>query len=345
MSKLRFLLLALVVTMLGFNSCKTDPNPTTAIQASDIDGQVVRDWNKLFLEIDRYAPGFRPPAASRLLAYVGLASYESAVPGMPEYRSLKTNYSGLVIPTAPTSEIHWGLAVNASYAFMFRQFYSQVNQTYLDKITALENRYIDEYSSGLSSDIVTNSQNWGKSVATAVYNWSETDVAGDKANLNPRPSTYVPPTTGPNGEKLWQPTPPDYTRALFPYWGDVRPFAMTQSDLIAKPPLTWSENPESKFYNQAKETKVWVDNASYEDVWIAEFWSDDIFELTFEPAARLISIANQLSTEDQFTLDKNVHLYASLGMSLCDAGIAIWKSLKEQFLKPLMMLTEHDQQV
>ena len=41
----------------------------------------------------------------------------------------------------------------------------------------------------------------------------------------------------------------------------------------------------SRFYQQATETKLLAQNASFEDRWIAEFWSDDIFELTFEPVS------------------------------------------------------------
>ena len=52
------------------------------------------------------------------------------------------------------------------------------------------------------------------------------------------------------------------------------------------------------------ETKVWVDNSILEDKWIAEFWSDDFYEVTFEPAARLIAIGNQMVVNDNIALDK-----------------------------------------
>lgn len=125
---------------------------------------------------------------------------------------------------------------------------------------------------------------------------------------------------------MWQPTWPDYTPALFPYWGKVRPFTLTQGDLISKPPLAYSTNPNSKFFQQAMETKTWVDNATLEDKWIAEFWSDDFYEVTFEPAARIIAIANQIVKENGTKMDLALELYAKLGMSMCDASIAIWNS-------------------
>ena len=101
---------------------------------------------------------------------------------------------------------------------------------------------------------------------------------------------------------------------------------MKQSDLRAKAPIAYSETPGSKFYQQALETKTAVDNLNFEDKWIAEFWSDDFFEVTFEPAARQIAIANQLVISEKLPLDQSLELYAKLGMAMCDAAIAIWNS-------------------
>ncbi|MBK6783881.1 MAG: vanadium-dependent haloperoxidase [Saprospiraceae bacterium] len=80
------------------------------------------------------------------------------------------------------------------------------------------------------------------------------------------------------------------------------------------------------FYTQAKEIKIWVDNSTDQDKWISEFWSDDIFELTFEPAARIVSLGIQMSKEKELNLAETVELYAKIGMATCDAGIAVWNS-------------------
>jgi membrane-associated phospholipid phosphatase len=68
---------------------------------------------------------------------------------------------------------------------------------------------------------------------------------------------------------------------------------------------------------------------SYEDAWIAEFWGDDIFELTCEPAGRWISVANQAAQLYQINLETAVELYAKLGMALCDGGIITWHNKYE----------------
>jgi hypothetical protein len=101
---------------------------------------------------------------------------------------------------------------------------------------------------------------------------------------------------------------------------------MHASDLIAKAPLPYSEDPNSLFYQQANETRLRVDQSTYEDTWIAEFWSDDFFGVTFEPAGRQIAIANILVAQDNVSLETALELYAKMGMAMCDAAIAIWNS-------------------
>lgn len=319
----------LLFALLSVPSCKDeDPlsNQTPRL-ANEFDATVILEWNRLFLDIDRIAPGYRPPAAARMLAYTGLAVYESVVPGMPEYNSLKFEFSGLTLPQIEQGkDYHWPSCVNAVYAAMFRNFYPHIPDSERNKIDALENNFNTAFGATESAEVLERSRSFGIHVADAVYNYSQTDVVGHNAYQDPRPASYIPPTTGPNGEKLWQPTFPDYTPALFPYWGGVRPFAMAPSDLLARPPLPYSEDPNSLFYQQANETRLWVNNATYTDVWIAEFWSDDIFQLTFEPAGRQVAIANILTDEEDLTLEQAAELYAKLGMALCDAAISIWNS-------------------
>lgn len=323
------LLCLLALGLFMVTSCNDDDDllPSETRLAKEFDAQVPLEWYQLFLDLDRISPGYRPPAAARMLGYVGLAAYEAAVPGMPEYNSLEFEFAGLNIPSIEKNkDYHWPSCVNAAYATMFRSFYPHMGSNEIYKIDALENKFTNLFAGTENAEVLARSRSFGFEVAQAVYKFSETDIAGHNAYTNPRPASYIPPTTGPNGEKLWQPTFPDYTPALFPYWGQVRPFAMDNSDIIARPPLPYSEDPNSMFYQQANETRLWVQNATYNDRWVAEFWSDDFFQLTFEPAGRQIAIANILVDEDDITLDRAVELYAKMGMAMCDVAIAIWNS-------------------
>jgi membrane-associated phospholipid phosphatase len=304
-------------------SCRRDEVLEPVVTADRFDSEVYHAWNEAFLEIDRFAPGYRPPAAARMLAYTGLAAYEAIVPGMPGYRTLQANFSGLNIPAIDhTAEYHWPLVVNAAYATMFRLYFPHVAPRFKDEIDKIERLMNEEYRSTVSNDVFSRSVTRGQNVANVVYQWSISDTYGHNAYLDPRPASYIPPV----GPGLWQPTFPDFSPGLFPFWGKVRSFAMKEGDKVARPPLPFSETPNTLFYLQAKEAYAEVKDISFEKKWIAEFWSDDIFEQTFEPAARWVAIANQVVDKENPNLSKAAELYAKLGMSLADCGIAIWNS-------------------
>ena len=76
------------LSILFVNGCKKDnPEVFTSRLTKDFNGKVILQWNNLFLEIERYAQGFRPCPTPRALAYIGLACYEACVIDMPAYKS------------------------------------------------------------------------------------------------------------------------------------------------------------------------------------------------------------------------------------------------------------------
>ena len=104
------LLCLLALGLFMVTSCNDDDDllPSETRLAKEFDAQVPLEWYQLFLDLDRISPGYRPPAAARMLGYVGLAAYEAAVPGMPEYNSLEFEFAGLNIPSIEKNkDYHW----------------------------------------------------------------------------------------------------------------------------------------------------------------------------------------------------------------------------------------------
>lgn len=317
------------VFMLLFSACQKDQVDTDldSKTVAQYGPEVAIEWYKLFEEIDRYAPGYRPPAASRALGYIGLAAYEAAAPGMQQHQSLGSHFELLELPQVEDlTSYHWPTAVNASFNTVIRKFYPHIKLEHLAAVSNLNIQFENKFAAEVSSVEFERSKAFGDKVAEAVYEWSKTDPAGHEAYLNPRPASYLPPS----GPGLWKPTPPDYTPALFPYWGEVRTFAMRNNELVARPPLDWSEDPSSKFYQQAKEVQVWVNEINQgkddEGLWIAEFWSDDFGGLTFTPPGRWTAIGTQIVNKDRPNLETALRLYAQMGMAMSDAAVAVWKS-------------------
>jgi hypothetical protein len=306
-------------------ACKPDKDIVPSSKnTSTYDKKYALDWYKLMLEIGRYAEGFRPPVQARALGYIGLTGYEAAVSGMPNNNSLADNYLGLRLPSANLDqEYNWAVSVNAAYATIFKLFYPELKNELKIKINLLETANFDALKPTVSNAVFERSKAFGTAVAQAIYDWSATDTEGHLAWQRNHPIDYVPPV----GNGLWKPTYPDFTRALLPNWGKVRQFAVKENDKLISPPMPFSEKPNSPFYKEAKEVYTMTTSGFNTDVqWLAEFWSDDNFELTLDPATHFISITNQVLEVKVVNLEKAVYAYAKVGIALADAGICCWNS-------------------
>jgi hypothetical protein len=319
-----YLSLFLLLSILSFDSCQKDDTPSTSdLTLHNTSNQPIVAWNNLLLDIDRIAPGYRPPAAARMMAYTNLAVYESVVQGMEHHQSVKKYFNGLNIPSPePDQPYHWATTANTVYAEMLIGFFPHIPESYKNQITQLRDSINYNFRNQFGWVISDRSIAYGKAVAQAVLQYSKEDTYGHYAYQNPNPTTYHPPV----GDGLWQPTPPDYQLALFPYWSQVRPLALKPDDLSdLTPPLPFSNDPSSTLYQQALEVyQVSKQPMNTEYKWIAEFWSDDIFGLTFEPAARWIAIANQVYTRQNTDLETCVATNAKLGIAMADATLLAW---------------------
>jgi membrane-associated phospholipid phosphatase len=294
--------------------------------------QVILKWNEVFLEIDRYAPGFRPSPGPRALGYMGLSAYESVLQGMPRFNSLRSQLPGLKLPTAQANaEYYHPATVNESYNYMMHHFFDYLATRRPVEFAKIETTYQDlkkTYTGKVPATVLTRSEAFGKAMAKAICDWETLDIVGHDAFLNPQPPTYIPPV----GDGLWQPTAPDFSKAAFPDMGKSRYFALKGAEQLAVPPLKYSEDPNSALFKQAEEVYHRTNAVNsktgnyYNDKWIAEFWSDDLLNVTFSPPSRLLAIANQVAKRENLNLAECAELYAKLGLALNDAGAATWKS-------------------
>ena len=117
-------------------------------------------WNKLFLEVERYAAGYRPGPAPRALGLMGLASYEACVTGMPGYNSLEAHFNGLNIPNAEAgAEYHWPTVVHGVYTVMMPQFFTQAPPASVkNSWDVLVNELNQKYAAEVSPEVYTRSK-------------------------------------------------------------------------------------------------------------------------------------------------------------------------------------------
>ena len=287
--------------------------------------KVVWNWTELYLEIERDLPGFRPAPTCRAMAYIHMGGYETVVPAMENYRSLSHVLEGYQAPNLiyQLDKIDWNIALNAYYARVHKFFLFNATSSHVFKINSLEAENLAKLSENVAEGIVETSIQWGRSVADAIIAYAESDTEGSNQMRIAIPGDYFPP----QGDGLWQPTQPDYTGAMFPYWGKVRTFAAKNSDLVSLPPIhQFSTDPSSGYYKEQLEVSNTVENMTDDNHWIAEFWSDDLTGMTFSPPARIFAIANQVISKEDYNLEETLHLYCRMGIAINDAAVACWKS-------------------
>ena len=325
LNKLSNYLLILFLVAGLFSSCKKDtPDLTEVNSIKNIqDNDIISNWNDALLEIERFAAGYRPCPVARATGYIGFASYETALPAMPDYRSIAGNYPGLSIPAFDKSvEVNFPLAINATHAYLFKQFFPGD----LIKINTTENNLKSKYSQGVSQAVVDASIKWGEDVAKAVYAWAKTDAVVHDAQFDVtqggvytesnKPGSYhaTPSTDGPGKTNF----------VMFPKFGLGRVFAISTADRVIPEPIAYSEDPKSQYYGQAWEVYTRTVNATNEDKWIAEFWSDDLLGETFSPPTRWFAIASQVYRSSQCNLEKALVTNFKIGIALNDVVVACW---------------------
>lgn len=329
-------ILALLL-LIVISACNEDVITEVETEDKIVGPEIALRWNEFLLEIERFTPGYRPTVSSRTMGYIGIAAYESIIPGRSDhFRSIASQLPGLSIPKVSEDlEYNWELVLNSAYERSFQHFFEGAPTEQQAQMISLANGIFEKIGISDPAEVRQRSITYGRLVADAVYNWSAEDEFGHQGYLHNSDPDYIPPS----GFGLWQPTYPDYAPALTPHWGKVRTFVASTDDQC-DPPVEYSEAQSSQLYAQALETRNLVNRIkqgqNQEDLWIAEFWSDDCPLVTFTPAGRWIAIGNQVVGHHIDNVEKALYLYAKLGMALSDAGVRAWaEKYRFNYLRPI----------
>lgn len=308
----------LIVSFCAFTqvSC-SDNDPAPAANAESFPSSVVTDWIDLQLLYAKESPGFTPPVVSRAFGYCGLAMYEAVVPGTPSNKSLVGQLANLdYLPTTDkTLEYHWGICANAAAAQITRTLFDNAPAPLLPKIDSLENVYAALWAS-VPTAVRDRSIAFGRVLADSVYGYSKTD-GGHKGYNRNFPGSYVPPT----GPGLWVPGP---QIAMLPTWGNNRTFIKDlKTSIVHAGYPTYSTDPASTYYADAKAVHIASQSLSAEQETIAYYWADEGF-VTFTPPGHSIAIYSQLVREGSFNLAMAAEGYVKMGIAVSDAFVYCW---------------------
>lgn len=302
----------------------------TTPSADAYSAEVATEWFSLALLLTQQTPGMSPPVASRALAYLSLALYESVAPGMPGHRSLAGQLNELQsLPWAqPDEPLHWPTVAHTAMASMTRMMFPHASAENKNRIDLLERSLPQKLARDFDPQLVnaelrTRSETFGKLMAMALMTWARTD-GGHEAwgPLRRHQANYVPPS----GAGQWSPTPPAYAPALLPWWGTVRPFALPAADACqAPPPPAYSEEAGSAFQRETAEVHRISQAATQEQRQVSLYWADDPLK-TPTPAGHWSFIATDQLKAGKASLARAARVYTRLHLAMADAFIATWKT-------------------
>lgn len=307
-----------IILLTGFIACnKIDHNPTpVSNEASRYSADVIDKWITMQLRLMRHASGIPNVAFSRYYAYTGIAAFEALAPGTQLSKITNGKWNGLTnLPQAENSKkYYWPASVSASLASINRNIFINASLTDKAAIDSLENALNATYLSAESSQVIANSDAFGKAVATAVFNWSETD--GIKNISDP----YTPPV----GDGLWVPTPPAFAAASTPYFGNLRPIVAGSTDNTQPgAPVAYSTDSKSPFFQMALQVYNAHQNITPDQTAWALFWRD-IPGVT--SGGHWESILQQVLKQTNSKLDKAAFAYAITGVCNSDPCISCWQT-------------------
>ncbi len=261
----------------------------------------------------------------RIYAYSGLAAYESIVPGIPanSHNQLPASvFNGLppMPETEPGKNYHWPCSMNTALAFMNRAMFPSNSPENKAAIDSLEHSFYNIFSKEADALTIERSVAYGKKVAQIIFDWAELD--GYRRANNP----YIPPA----GPGKWVPTPPNFAKAVTPYYGNLRTIvsgSTNHTDPV--PPPEYSEDETSPFYKMIKEVYDVDQHITTEQKTIVYFWQD--INPGFTAPGHWLNVLRQVfqKEKENVRLDKAAFAYALSGMTLNDAWITCWKTRYE----------------
>lgn len=304
------------------------------------DNEVVIAWNQLFFRLCMKNDGYRVTVATRVLAYSNWAAYEAIIPSTKYYQSLGKRDVIIELPKYySTRKLNPFVAANNAYYLSFLHFFPNIDINQRKTIDSLDLFFENKYAISTDKEDVIESKKWAEVVTDSILKRANAD-GGANAYLQNKPLDYADKM--PRGEGLWQRTFPDYLHALTPYWGEVKTILIQKDSVNFVPPIPYSIDTNSLFFNQAKEVYQLARNTNEEQLKISEFWSDDIQFFTPDIASHFVSIACQLIKKRNFDLEESSHLMTKLTIGLFDGSIICWKE-KYQFnvVRPVTYIRNH----
>ena len=345
--RILFMLLLTSFSLLLFYSCqKEDRNLSTEENAAlkknnhlsakeQESADFVYDWYKFLAQLQLPEPASAPPVNFRNFAYIGVGLFESVQPGIKGGSSFSPKLYQMPAMPKPnhSKDYFWSASANAAMASMVKLFLTNLTIANTTSIDSMEAAQYNHFKSMASEEVLQRSQAFGRSIATAIYNWSTTD------NFTLASVGWVPPVF----PGSWVPTstPPAIVGAFL---GESRPMLRYSLNALAPPiPVPYSTDPSSEFYKAAKEVyDIGVSQNAAQQA-TARWWADVGGPGVGYPAPyHLTLLITSILESHNAGLWKAAEVYAKTGIGMKDGGIITFRSKYHyNLLRPITYIRQN----
>jgi hypothetical protein len=263
-------------------------------------GDVIIAWNQTMLDaisLTKDTLGL----STRTMAMVQAAMYD-AVNNIDQFGSV---YKVSVPVTPGTSPSPEAAASEAAY---------DVLSSLIPQEKGLYQATLAESLAGIPSADAAAGIAIGDAVAAGILAWR----ANDGSNVQ---VPYVPGTA----PGQWRPTPPDFSVAWGPEWGQVTPFAINNpANFLPPPPPALNSQAYAKALKLTESLGA-KDSTTRtpQQTQIADFWGYDTGGMG-PPPVFYNQIIQDVALQQHNTLDQNARLFALADVAMADAGIVAW---------------------
>lgn len=292
-----------------------------------IPSAVATDWYRLqFRMILKANPATDGALDAEAFAYIGIGLYESVRSGIKNSISLSNSlYQMPEMPAQDNNGYDLQVSANAALASLVRLMYPPALITANEaSIDSLERAYNQKLSLSQESEKFRRSQDYGRAVATAVYNWSKTD------DYNVGNAGYVLPAV-PLGVYIL--TPPKYAKPILPFVGSSRPLVVEDGNGVCPPPpFPYSEDTASGFYKMVKDIYDVSRSLTAEQITMAKYWNDLGVGIGYTPPGHMLFVATEAIEQSGVGLGVAAEAFAKAGIAIREAHLVCFRS-KYQYLQ------------
>ncbi len=132
------------------------------------------------------------------------------------------------------------------------------------------------------------------------------------------------------------------TGATEPWWGTLRPFAMTAPDQCAPSPhVEFDSDPASTFHTQARRVREVGKALTEEQKQIALYWADNAGQ-SGTPVGHWLSIGSQMVDQLSLPLDRAAEMFVLMTLAQADAFIGVWhEKYRTNLLRPVTYIRRY----